>query len=105
MAAPRLVVDLTIGKEDMMKLMAIARSRTGPATIVNMSLKVRRKRPIGSAKIWECSATAVATHGWASCNSRARPAREMTFMPSSAARRWIMRQASTRCMASLTTAS
>jgi len=34
MAAPRLVVDLTIGKEDMMKLMAIARSRTGPASQV-----------------------------------------------------------------------
>ena len=35
MAAPRLVVDLTIGKEDMMKLMAIARSRTGPASEVS----------------------------------------------------------------------
>jgi hypothetical protein len=34
MAAPRLVVDLTIGKEDMMKLMAIAQSRTGPASRV-----------------------------------------------------------------------
>ena len=29
---------------------------------------------MGSAKTWECSDTAVATHGWASCNSRARPA-------------------------------
>jgi hypothetical protein len=41
MAAPRLVVDLTIGKEDMMKLIAIARSRTGPAS------QVERARMLG----------------------------------------------------------
>jgi hypothetical protein len=34
MAAPRLVVELTIGEEDVTKLMAIARSRTEPASRV-----------------------------------------------------------------------
>jgi hypothetical protein len=34
MAASRLVVELTIGNEDMTKLMAIARSRTEPASRV-----------------------------------------------------------------------
>src|SRR5271166_689109 len=42
--------------------------------MVNVVLNVRWKRPIGSAKTFECSAIAVATHGWASCNKRARPA-------------------------------
>jgi hypothetical protein len=34
MAAPRLVVELSIGKEDVTQLMAIARSRTKPASQV-----------------------------------------------------------------------
>jgi len=34
MAAPRLVVELTIGGEDLTTLMAIARSRTEPASRV-----------------------------------------------------------------------
>jgi hypothetical protein len=34
-AAPRLVVELTIGEEDMTKLMAIARSRTETASRVH----------------------------------------------------------------------
>jgi hypothetical protein len=37
MAAPRLVVELTIGKEDMTKLMTIARSRTETASRVERS--------------------------------------------------------------------
>src|SRR5262249_35925448 len=45
-----------------------------PNTIVNTTSKVRWKRPIGSARVRECSATAVATQGCASWRSRARPA-------------------------------
>lgn len=43
-------------------------------TIVNTTSKVRWKRPTGSEKIRECSATAAATQGCASSSSKARPA-------------------------------
>src|SRR6516162_6483846 len=49
-----------------------------PNTIVKTMLKVRWKRRMGSAKVSECCSIAAATHGWASCNSSARPAPKKT---------------------------
>ena len=48
MAAARLVVELTIGEEDMAKLMAIARSRTETASRVERSRMLfgRSGRPV-----------------------------------------------------------
>lgn len=100
MAARRLVVDLTIGKEDMMKLMAIARSRTGPASQVERArmLLAYRDEPsffaVGRAlgvhhqTVQRCVERAAAFGPLAALDDCPRPGKDATITPE--AKAWLV---------------
>ena len=100
MAARRLVVDLTIGKEDMMKLVAIARSRTGPASQVERArmLLAYRDEPsffaVGRAlgvhhqTVQRCVERAAAFGPLAALDDCPRPGKDATITPE--AKAWLV---------------
>jgi transposase len=100
MAAPRLVVELSIGKEDVTQLMAIARSRTEPASRVERArmLLAYRDDPSFFAMgrllgahhqtVQRCVERAVAFGPLAALNDSPRPGKEATITPESKA--WLV---------------
>ena len=100
MAAPRLVVELTIGKEDMTKLMAIARSRTETASRVERSrmllayqddpsfFAVGRALGVHNQTVRRCVERAVAFGPLAALDDSPRPGKEATITPE--AKAWLV---------------
>jgi transposase len=100
MAAPRLVVELTIGEEDMTKLMAIARSRTETASRVERSrmllayqddpsfFAVGRALGVHNQTVRRCIERAVAFGPLAALDDRPRPGKEATITPQ--AKTWLV---------------
>src|ERR1700731_4946759 len=100
MAAPRLVVELSIGKEEVTQLMAIARSRTEPASRVERArmLLAYRDDPSFFAMgrllgahhqtVQRCVERAVAFGPLAALNDSPRPGKEATITPESKA--WLV---------------
>ena len=100
MAAPRLVVELTIGEEDMTKLTAIARSRTETASRVERSrmllgyqddpsfFAVGRALGVHNQTVRRCVERAVAFGPLAALDDRPRPGKEATITPE--AKTWLV---------------
>ena len=100
MAAPRLVVELTIGEEDMTKLMAIARSRTETASRVERSrmllayqddpsfFAVGRALGVHNQTVRRCVERAVAFGPLAALDDSPRPGKEATITPE--AKTWLV---------------
>jgi transposase len=100
MAAPRLVVELTIGEEDMTKLMAIARSRTETASRVERSrmllayqddpsfFAVGRAVGVHNQTVRRCVERAVAFGPLAALDDRPRPGKGATITPE--AKTWLV---------------
>ena len=100
MAAARLVVELTIGEEDMTKLMAIARSRTETASRVERSrmllayhddpsfFAVGRALGVHNQTVRRCVERAVAFGPLAALDDSPRPGKEATITPE--AKTWLV---------------
>jgi transposase len=100
MAAPRLVVELTIGEEDMTKLMAIARSRTETASRVERSrmllayqddpsfFAVGRAVGVHNQTVRRCVERAVAFGPLAALDDSPRPGKGATITPE--AKTWLV---------------
>ncbi len=100
MAAPRLVVELTIGEEDMTKLIAIARSRTETASRVERSrmllayqddpsfFAVGRALGVHNQTVRRCVERAVAFGPLAALDDRPRPGKGATITPE--AKTWLV---------------
>ena len=100
MAAPRLVIELTIGEEDMTKLMAIARSRTEPASRVERArmLLAYRDEPsffavgrllgVHHQTVQRCIERAAALGPLAALDDSARPGKMATITPE--AKAWLV---------------
>ncbi len=100
MAAPRLVIELTIGEEDMTKLMAIARSRTETASRVERSrmllayrddpsfFAVGRALGVHNQTVRRCVERAVAFGPLAALDDSPRPGKEATITPE--AKTWLV---------------
>lgn len=100
MAAPRLVVELTIGEEDMTKLMAIARSRTETASRVERSrmllayqddpsfFAVGRALGVHNQTVRRCVERAVAFGPLAALDDSPRPGKGATITPE--AKTWLV---------------
>jgi len=100
MAAPRLVVELTIGGEDVTTLMAIARSRTEPASRVERArmLLAYRDEPsffavgrllgVHHQTVQRCIERAAALGPLAALDDSARPGKMATITPE--AKAWLV---------------
>ena len=100
MAAPRLVVELTIGEEDMTKLMAISRSRTETASRVERSrmllayqddpsfFAIGRAVGVHNQTVRRCVERAVAFGPLAALDDRPRPGKGATITPE--AKTWLV---------------
>src|SRR6202035_4447946 len=100
MAAPRLVVELTIEEEDVTKLMAIARSRTEPASRVERArmLLAYRDEPsffavgrllgVHHQTVQRCIERAAALGPLAALDDSARPGKMATIKPE--AKAWLV---------------
>jgi len=100
MAAPRLVVELTIGDEDVTKLMAIARSRTEPASRVERArmllayrddpsfFGVGRLLGVHHQTVQRCIERAAAFGPLAALGDSARPGKMATITPE--AKAWLV---------------
>src|ERR1700758_464941 len=100
MAAPRLVVELTIGDEDVTKLLAIARSRTEPASRVERArmllayrddpsfFAVGRLLSVHHQTVQRCIERATAFGSLAALYDSARPGKAATITPE--AKAWLV---------------
>ena len=100
MAAPRLVVELTIGDEDVTKLLAIARSRTEPASRVERArmllayrddpsfFAVGRLLSVHHQTVQRCIERAAAFGSLAALYDSARPGKAATITPE--AKAWLV---------------
>ena len=100
MAAPRLVVELTIGEEDVTKLVTIARSRTEPAIRVERArmllayrddpsfFAVGRALGVHHQTVQRCVERAVAFGPLAALDDSLRPGKEATITPE--AKAWLV---------------
>src|SRR4030081_3221682 len=109
MAAPRLVVELTIEEEDVTKLMAIARSRTETASRVERArmLLAYRDEPsffavgrllgVHHQTVQRCIERAAALGPLAALDDSARPGKMATIKPEAALSRFFIVSRSWRC--------
>ena len=81
MAAPRLVIDLTIEDEDMTRLMAVVRSRTEPASRVERPsfFGVGRLLGVHHQTVQRCIERAAAFGPLAALDDSARPGKTATI--------------------------